>query len=120
MHQQRAGDAAQAVRHWGLTAQKANRSSVLREAIEHVTQAFRLLKTFPDTHERTGIELRLHLTVLPALLSLKGLASPEVARTYTHTQRLWRALGETVPLSPAQLGLWREFYWMGPLVLAFP
>ncbi len=119
MHRQQAGDAAQAVRYRGLAAQKANRRSAPREAIEHVTQALRLLKTLPATRERTGLELRLHLTLLPALLTLQGFASPEVARTCTHAQKLWRALGETLPLSPAQLGLWREFYWVGPLALPF-
>jgi predicted ATPase len=119
MHRQQAGDAAQAVRYRGLAAQKANRRSAPREAIEHVTQALRLLKTLPDTRERTGLELRLHLTLLPALLTLRGFASPEVARTCTRAQELWRALGKTLPLSPAQLGLWREFYWVGPLALPF-
>jgi predicted ATPase len=114
-HWQRGGDAERAVRYRGLAAQKANRRAAPHEAMEQVAQALQLLKTLPATRERTGLALRLHLTLLPALLTLKGFAAPEVARTYAQAQELWRALGETVPLSPARLGLWREVYWVGPL-----
>jgi predicted ATPase len=114
-HWQLGGDAERAVRYRGIAAQKANRRAAPREAVEQVAQALKLLKTLPDTRERTQLELRLHLTLLPALLTLKGFAAPEVAQTYARAQGLWRALGEAAPLPPALSGLWREFYWAGPL-----
>ncbi|MGH8064796.1 MAG: AAA family ATPase, partial [Candidatus Entotheonellia bacterium] len=114
-HWQRGGDAEQAVRYRGLAAQKANRRAAPREAMEQISQALELLKTLPETRERTHLELRLRLTLLPALLTLKGFASPEVAQTYAQAQGLWRALGATAALPPALSGLWREFYWVGPL-----
>ena len=117
-HWQQGGDAERAVRYHGLAAQTANRRSAPREASTHVAQALTLLQTLPETRGRTRLVLRLHLTLLPALLAMHGFASREVAHTYTQAQALWRALGETTPLSPAQSGLWREFYWVGPL--AFP
>jgi predicted ATPase/DNA-binding winged helix-turn-helix (wHTH) protein len=116
-HWQQGGDAERAVCYHGLAAQRANRRSAPREACTHVAQALALLQTLPATRERTRIALRLHLTVLPALLTLHGSASREVVQTYDQVQALWRALGETTPLSPARSGLWREFYWIGPLDL---
>jgi predicted ATPase len=114
-HWQQGGDAERAVRYHGLAAQKANWRSAPREASAQVAQALSLLKTLPETRERTRLALRLHLTLLPALLALHGFASREVAQTYARAQALWRALGETTPLSPVQSSLWREFYWVEPL-----
>jgi predicted ATPase/DNA-binding winged helix-turn-helix (wHTH) protein len=114
-HWQLGGDAERAVRYRGLAAQKANRCAAPREAMEQVAQALQLLRTLPDTRERRHLELRLRLTLLPALLTLKGFAAPEVAHTYAQAQELWRALGESTPLPPTLSGLWREFYWVGPL-----
>ena len=113
-HWQQGGDAERAVRYHGLAAQKANRRSAPHEARVQVAQALVLLPTLPETRERTRLALRLHLTLLPALLALHGFASREVAQTYAQAQALWRVLEETTPLSPVQAGLWREFYWVGP------
>jgi predicted ATPase len=114
-HWQRGGEAERAVGYRGLAAQKANRRAAPREAIEQISQALELLKTLPDTRARTQLELRLRLTLLPALLTMKGFASPEVAQTYAQAQGLWRALGETASLLLTLSGLWREFYWVGLL-----
>jgi predicted ATPase len=113
-HWQQGGEAERAVRYHGLAAQKANRRAAPREASAQVAQALTLLQTLPQTRERTRLALRLHLTLLPALLALHGFASRDVAQTYAQAQALWRALGETTPLSPVQSGLWREFYWVEP------
>ena len=114
-HWQEGGDVGRAVRYRGLAAQKANRRSAPREAIEHGTQGLALLPQLPATPERTWLELRLHLTLVPALLVVHGRASGEVARAYQRAQALWQALG--LPPRPrlALLGLWREVYWIGPL-----
>ena len=114
-HWQRGGDAERAVCYRGLAAQKANRRAAPREAMVQVARALELLKTLPETRERLRLELRLRLTLLPALLTMKGFAAPEVAQTYAQVQELWRALGESAALPPALSGLWREFYWAGPL-----
>jgi hypothetical protein len=55
---------------------------------------------------------------LPEAPALMVGGEPELAllqERFARAQALWRALGETVPLSPPRLGLWREVYGVGPL-----
>lgn len=108
-HWQESQAAAQAIRYRGLAAQNAGRRSAPREVMEHVSSALPLLATLPETAERHWLELRLQLTLGPALIAVCGAASTEVAHTYARARVLCQRLGEQLDL--AQLGLWRYFYW---------
>ncbi|MGE3542271.1 MAG: AAA family ATPase [Candidatus Tectimicrobiota bacterium] len=110
-HWQESQATVQAVRYRGLAAQNAGRRSALREVMEHVRSALTLLATFPETSERHWLELRLQLTLGPALIAVHGSTAPEVVQTYARARALCQRLGEHLDL--AQLGLWRYFYW-GP------
>ena len=46
------------------------------EAISHLTTALELLKTLPDTPERTQQELTLQITLGVPLMATKGFAAP--------------------------------------------
>ncbi len=68
-----------------------------------------MLKTLPDTPERTQQELTLQLALGAALMATKGYAAPEVEKVYTRARELCQQIGETPQLFPVLCGLW-AFY----------
>ncbi len=79
------------------------------EAISHLTTALELLKTLPDTPERTQQELTLQIALGVRLQATKGYGAPEVGTVYTRARELCRQLGETPQLVRVLPGLW-NFY----------
>src|SRR5262249_435727 len=82
------------------------------EAISHLTKGLELLKTLPDTPERTQQELVLQTTLGPVLIATKGYTAPEVEQAYTRALELCRQIGETPQLFPVLRGL-QLFYCGG-------
>ena len=64
-----------------------------------------MLKTLPDTPERTQQELVLQTTLGPALMATKGYAAPEVEHAYARARALCQQVGETPQLFPGAAGL---------------
>ena len=108
-HYSRSGDTQKAVEYLGLAGQQAEQRSAYTEAITHLTTALELLKTLPDTPERTQQELNLQITLGTALIATKGWAAPEVGRAYARARELCRQVGETPHVFPALFGMW-AFY----------
>jgi predicted ATPase len=108
-HYTAAGCAEQAVVYWQRAGQQASERSAYLEAVSHLTTGIELLKTLPETPERTQQSLTLHIALGAALLMTKGQAAPEVEHAYTQAYALCQQVGETPELVPVLLGLWR-FY----------
>jgi class 3 adenylate cyclase/predicted ATPase len=108
-HYSRSGNTQKAVEYLHLAGQQAVQRSANAEAIAQFNAALELLTTLPDTPERTQQELTLQIALGALLRAAKGLAAPEVERTYTRARELCRQIGETSQLFPVLLGLW-EFY----------
>jgi predicted ATPase len=108
-HYTRSGNTERAIEYLHLAGQQAVQHSANAEAIAHLTTALELLKTLPDTPERTRQELTLQIALGGPLRATKGIAAPELERTYTRAQELCRQIGETPQLFPVLHGLW-EFY----------
>jgi class 3 adenylate cyclase/predicted ATPase len=108
-HYTQSGNTQKAVEYLGLAGQQAARRSAHAEAVNHLIAALELLKTLPETPERTQTELTLQLTLGPALQYTKGFATAEVAAIYTRVRTLWQQVGETPQAVTALLGL-RGFY----------
>src|SRR5713101_229763 len=108
-HYTEAGLITQAISYWQRAGQRASQRSAHVEAISHFTKGLELLKTLPDTHERTQQELLLQTALGPALMVTKGLATPEVEKACTRARELCQQVGETPQLLPVLFGLWR-FY----------
>jgi len=108
-HYTEAGLLSQAIPYWQKAGQRAAQRSAYAEAIAHLTRGLELLKTLPDTSERTHHELTLHLALGASLPATKGFAAPEVERAYTKALELCRQVGEPAQLFPALGGLW-QFY----------
>jgi predicted ATPase len=95
----------QALPYWQQAGQQAAARSAHAEAISHLAKGLELLKTLPDTPERTQQELALQTTLGPVLVATKGFAAPEVEKTYTRALELCRQIGETPQIIPVLRGL---------------
>ena len=102
-HYSRSGNTQKAIEYLHLAGQQAVQRSANAEAITHLTTALELLKTLPDTPERTQQELTLQLA-LGGLDSRQRLACPEVEKTYTRARELCQQVGETPQLFPVLVG----------------
>ncbi|MGH7962286.1 MAG: ATP-binding protein, partial [Candidatus Binatia bacterium] len=105
-HYSRSGNSKKAVEYLKLAGQQAVQRSAPAEATSHFTTALQLLKTLPDTAERTQQELMLQVALGAPLQAMKGPAAPEVEHAYTRARELCRQVGETPLLFPALRGLW--------------
>ena len=112
-HYTAAGCAEQAVPYWQRAGEQASDRSAYLEAISHLTTGIELLKTLPETPERTQHALTLHIALGAALQMAKGQAAPEVEHAYTQAHALCQQVGETPELVPVLFGLWR-FYVARP------
>jgi class 3 adenylate cyclase/tetratricopeptide (TPR) repeat protein len=108
-HFTEAGLPAQAVPYWLRAGQRAVERSANVEAISHLTTGLGVLKTLPDTPERTQQELTLQLALGAPLLMIKGYEALEVGQAYTRAQELCQQVGDSSQRFSALVGLWR-FY----------
>jgi predicted ATPase/class 3 adenylate cyclase len=108
-HYTEAGLAKQAIVYWHRAGQRALERSANLEAISHLTKGLEVLKTLPDTPERTRQELDLQTALGPALIATKGYAAPEVEQAYARAHELCRHVGQAPQLVPVLFGL-RLFY----------
>jgi predicted ATPase len=112
-HYTQAGLTEQAVHYWQRAGQRASDRSAYLEAISHLTTGIELLKTLPETPERTQHAVTLYITLGAALQITKGHTAPEVEHAYTQAYELCQQVGETPELVQVLFGLWR-FYVAGP------
>ena len=108
-HYTEAGLHAPAIGYWQKAGQRAIERSANLEAVGHLTTGLDLLKTLPDTPERTQQELTLHTALGVSLRATKGFGAPEVGQVYARARELCQQVEETPQLVPVLRGLW-EFY----------
>jgi tetratricopeptide (TPR) repeat protein len=108
-HYTEADLADEAVGYWLRAGQRAVERSANLEAIAHLTKGLSVLASQPHNRDRLERELALRTTLGPALMSTKGLGSPEVGANYTQALELCRQLGERPELFAVLRGLW-EFH----------
>jgi predicted ATPase len=112
-HFTEAGLATQAVGYWQRAGEHSNARSAYLEAVAHLTKGLEVLQTLPNTLEHLQQELGLQLTLGPALVVIRGPASPAVEQAYARAQELCQQLGETPQLFPVLWGLWRLYHSRG-------
>ncbi|MCI0528160.1 MAG: hypothetical protein L0Y56_12045, partial [Nitrospira sp.] len=110
-HYTGAGLKGQAIAYWQKAGQRAAERSAHTEAISHLTQGLELLRTLPETPQRTRQELDLQTILGPALMAIKGYAAPEVEKAYARARELCqqvRSQDEVLPplLFSVLRGLW--------------
>src|SRR5262249_38652423 len=105
----RSGNRPKAVEYLHLAGQQAVRHSANAEAITHLTTALELLKTLPESPERTRQELDSQTTLGAALVATKGIGAPEVEKVYTRARQLCQQIGDTPQLFRVLYGLWTVY-----------
>jgi predicted ATPase len=108
-HYTEASLAAEATPYWLRAGQRAIQHSANLEAIGHLTKGIEVLKTLPETRERTQQELDLQMTLALALTAIKGHAAQEMEAAYARAHALCQQLGNPPQVFPVLFGLWR-FY----------
>src|SRR5262249_34507711 len=83
----------------------ASERSAHVEAIAHLHQGLELLKTLPETSERTQREVDMQIALGASLIATKGQAAPEVGQTYTRARQLCQLLDNPPQLFPVLRGL---------------
>ncbi len=119
-HHYRGNDhTVKAVVYLQRAGQQAVQRSAYMEALHHLTAALELLKSLPDSSERTQQELTPQIALSVPLMGTKGYAAPELEQAYTRARELCQRMGETPRLFPVLRGL-SEFYLVrGELPTAF-
>ena len=100
---------AKAADYFRLAAEQAARVFADQEAAMLASLGLELLKTLPETPERTQQELALQVALGTALRATKGFGAPEVGKAYERARELCQLTGERSELVPVLRGLW-EFY----------
>jgi predicted ATPase len=109
-HFERGQDYGRAVQYLRRAGENAGRRLAYREAIQYLTKALELLKTLPDTPERSGQELTLQIALGMPLMATKGYAAPEVERIYARARELCQHLEEPPQLFRVLHGLWGFYF----------
>jgi class 3 adenylate cyclase/predicted ATPase len=99
-----------ALDYWQQAGEKAMQRSAHVEAISHLTKGLELLKTLPETPERSQQELLLHIALGASLIATKGYAAPEVEQTYIRARQLCEHLDDPHQLFPVLRGLWQYYH----------
>jgi predicted ATPase len=108
-HYTEAGLTEQAVHYWYHAGQRDIERSAHVEAIAHLRHGLALLKTLPETSERTRREVDMLIAMGASLLAVKGHAASEVGETYTYARQLCQPLEDPYQLFPVLRGLWSYY-----------
>ncbi|MCK1423251.1 AAA family ATPase [Bradyrhizobium sp. 180] len=111
-HHQEAGNHSAAIRYWFKSGQRALAHSANIEAIASFRSALELLKTLPETPERTKQETEVQLALGIPLIAVKGYASTETREAFSRARALCLRLGDIPEYFQALFGLWGHS-WMG-------
>jgi predicted ATPase/class 3 adenylate cyclase len=114
-HYTEAGLAAQAVPYWQRAGQRAIERSANHEAISHLTKGLDVLKTLPETPQRTQQELTLQLALGTPLVMIRGYEAPEVEQAYARAQELCQQVGDRSQRFSVLVGLRRLYFGRGQL-----
>ncbi len=104
-HYGEAGLTERAVDYWQRAGQQALVRSATAEAVVHLTEGLKLLKSLTSGPERQRRELGLQLALGQASIAAKGFAAAETGRAYARAHELCRELGDTPQLFPVLYGL---------------
>jgi len=117
-HSTEAGLHEQAIGYWQKAGQRAIERSANLEAIGHLTTGLEVLKTLPDTPERTQQELVLQMALSTALVSTRGLSAPEAEHAYVRARELCQQVGDAPHLFSVLWGLCATHIQQGKLRIA--
>ncbi|HSE97161.1 MAG TPA: AAA family ATPase [Blastocatellia bacterium] len=109
MHFEKAREHARAVNYFQQAAENASRRFANQETVELSRRGLELLRTLPDSPERSQQELLLQVRFAVALGATEGYGATEVEEAYSLARELCQRSGNSIQLFPVIWGLWR-FY----------
>ncbi|MBI3301936.1 MAG: hypothetical protein HYZ72_07650 [Deltaproteobacteria bacterium] len=109
VHFEQGRDYRRAVQYLQQAGENAIRRSAHVEAVSLLSKGLELLKTLPDTPERTQQELMLQVTLSVPLMMTKGYMAAEVERACARARELCQQVGATPQLFPVLFGLFRVY-----------
>jgi predicted ATPase len=118
-HYTEAGLQDQAITFWHKAGHRAIQRSANLDAIGYLTRGLRTLNTQPENSARDAVELMLQTTLGPPLIACKGMAAPEVERTYERARELCTRVGDQAQLFPILCGLWWFYEVRADLLSAY-
>ena len=118
-HYSRSDNVEKAVEYLGRAGQQALQRSAHTNAISCLTSAIDLLPKLPQGTERVQRELRLQLALGQALMSVKGMAAPDVEVAIVRAHELCELLGEPLQSFAVLFGLWSVHFIRGEFRTAY-
>lgn len=112
-HLTAAGRPAEAVSWWREAGDRARDRFALAEAVAHYTAGLELLPQLPAGVERDRDELRLRSSCAPALVAMRGWASPDVAALLQPAAPLAERSQQRSSTLPVLHGLWVHYMSAG-------
>jgi predicted ATPase len=114
-HYGEAAMAAKAVPYWLSAGKLSVARSAVEEAVAQLRRGLGLLRSLPDTPERSRLELDLHIPLMAALMGARGYAHAEVSAALDRSRQLVAATAATgTPLHFSVLyGVWAVDYVKG-------
>ena len=101
-----AGDSGKGVQYLTMAARRAVTSSANVEAVHAADQALDALSAWPESAQRSQLEMALFTLRGVALIAIRGYASDEVQDTFARARELANTAGESPQLVPVLHGLW--------------
>jgi DNA-binding SARP family transcriptional activator/predicted ATPase len=108
-HYTQAGLAAPAMAYWQRASQRSSARSAYVETVAQCRRALELLAALPESPELVQHEILLQTTLAPALMAVKGPATPEAETAFSRALDLCRHVGDTPQLFTALMGLWQYY-----------
>ena len=117
-HYTEAGLSERSIKYWFKAGQKAIKHSANIEAIAHLTRGRMILAEQSENMDLNKQDLDFCLALGPALMSIKGLASPEAEQVYIRARRLCEHSNDSALSFQATWGLWLVYQQRGQIDLA--
>ena len=114
-HLTEAGHPERAIVYWTQAGKRASESSANHEAIAHLETALRLADDLPRTRARDQQQLAALMTLGPALLATRGMATEQAVRVYLRARELCEAVGEPAQQFAVTWGQWILYLNRGQL-----
>ncbi|MCZ6876322.1 MAG: hypothetical protein O7G88_22795, partial [bacterium] len=105
-HYAEAGLIIEAIAYWHRAGDHATQHSANQEAIDHFSEALKLLTTLADTPERARHELTLQVALAERQEVVKSMSAPEVQRSYSRARDLCQQIGDDRLIYQVLMGLW--------------
>lgn len=108
-HYSDAGEYDTAINWWLRAGKHALSLSANLEAIDHLENGLKLLRTLTETDKNLQRDLQFQTALGPAYCATLGYAAPAVEKAYSRARELCRRLGETPELFPTLWGSWAYY-----------